>query len=406
MNNRGRRPEVFIFESEAKAVLGAAESFARHGFRVVAGSSHRYCLGFYSRLVRERIIYPDEVARPQECVEFLLDLARKRRFDMILPLGDVVSQLVCSRRDEFMKYAKLVLVPYETFMIGRDKVQTMKAAEKCGVPIPRTYYPEEQSLDEIARQVEYPVLVKPAVSNGARGIRYAHNKAELLERYAEVAAEFGRTFVQEFVPHTGMQYKVELLTDRDGSVLASFAYAKIRFYPPTAGSSTLNLSLRHPEIVDYSVRMARSIGWYGMSDFDWIHDVRDGRPKLMEINPRVTDTIQIAQFCGLDFFRKLYQMASGEKVEPQTTYRTGLYMRFLPGDILWFLTTKGPRFGLKPSWFRFFGSDLRYLVTSWSDPGPTIGYILDALQAALDPQRRAFLFRMDRANRKPDRRQR
>lgn len=389
---------MFVFEAEAKAVLAAAETFARMGFRVVAGSSRRHCLGFYSRFVRERVFYPDEVRRPQECVEFLLRLARRRRFEMILPLGDVVTQLVCSRRDEFLKLARLVLVPYETFMIGRDKRRTMKAAARAGVPIPRTWYPDEQPMDEVQREVQYPVLVKPAISNGARGIRYAHNPAELRDQYEQVTREFGPSFVQELIPHQGMQYKTELLLHPDGTVLASFAYEKIRFYPPSGGSSTLNRSCRYPEMVEHSVRFAREIGWYGMCDFDYIRDVRDGRPKLMEINPRVTDTIQIAQWAGVDFFGTLYRVACGEKPAPTTDYRTGMEMRFLPGEILWFLTTKGPRFGIRPSFFRFFGANIRYLVTSWSDPGPTLGYLRDGFSAFLDPGKRKFLFRM------PDRR--
>jgi predicted ATP-grasp superfamily ATP-dependent carboligase len=146
-------------------------------------------------------------------------------------------------------------------------------------------------------------------------------------------------------------------------------------------------------MAEHAVRLARGIGWYGMCDFDWIYDVRDHRPKLMEINPRVTDTIQLAQYAGIDFFRLMDDMSQGRKPEPRTKYRTGLYMRFLPGEILWFLTTKGPRLGLTPSFFRFFGSDTRYLVTSLSDPGPTIGYILDGLSAMLDPRQREFLLR-------------
>lgn len=396
------KPEVFIFEGEAKAILAAAESFTKMGFRVVAGSSRRYCLGFYSRFIRERIIYPDEVRQPDRCIEFLLDLARRRRFEMILPLGDVVTQLVCSRRDEFMRYSKLVLVPYDTFMICRDKVETMKAAARFGVPIPKTYDPDDQSIDEICRLVDYPVLVKPACSNGARGIVYAHDAHELRARYQEVSQGFGRTFVQELIPHAGGQYKTELLLDRDGTILASVGYAKLRFYPASGGSSTLNLTQLCPDMMEHAIRLARGINWFGMCDFDWIYDVRDRQPKLMEINPRVTDTIQIANYAGVDFFKALYDMACGRRAEPQMQYRTGLYMRFLFGDLLWFLTTGESRLRARPSFFRFFGSDTRYLVTSLADPGPALGWILDALSSMLDPARRSFLLRLGKPKKKAD----
>jgi len=390
-----KRPEVFIFEGEAKAALAAAESFTRQGFRVVIGSNHRYCVGFYSRLCRERIIIPDQRTEPDQCRDFLLNLVKQRRFEMILPLGDEVTQIVCSRREEFMKYSKLVLVPYETFLICRDKVQTMRTAERYGIPVPKTYDPQEQDLGTIAQAVDYPVLVKPAFSSGARGIRYAHNETEMQEAYKAISASFGRTFIQELIPHEGMQYKTELLLGYDGTVLGSFTYSKIRFYPPSGGSSTLNKSLYYPELVEYATRFAQSIGWYGMCDFDYIYDVRDKKPKLMEVNPRVTDTIQLASAAGVDFFQMLYKMACGEKVQPVTTYRTGLYMRFLPGELMWFLTAKGKRFNTSPNFFRFFGKDIIYLVTSLSDIGPTIGYLLENIMALLNPKERAYRFRMD-----------
>lgn len=388
-----RRPRVLIFEGEAKASVGAAESFARRGFHVVVASARKRCFGFYTRYTRERLIMPNQMREPERCGEFLLAEVRRRRYEFILPLGDEVTQIVCARRDEFMKHGKLVLVPYDTFMIGRDKCATMKAAAAAGVPIPRTWYPDEQPLDAIAGEVSYPVLVKPACSNGARGIYYAHNAAELRARYDQVSAEFGRTFVQELIPHAGMQYKTELLLEPGGRVLAQFAYKKIRYYPPSGGSSTLNQSCEYPEMVTHATRLAQRIGWYGLCDFDFIHDVRDNQPKLMEINPRVTDTIQIAQFGGVDFFSLLYDLACGKKVEPVMKYPVGYYMRFLPSDLMWFIKSGAARWRGKPSFFDFFSGRTFQLICSWRDPGPTLAYLADSVGRMLNAKERAYLLR-------------
>ncbi|MHC4671340.1 MAG: carboxylate--amine ligase [Planctomycetota bacterium] len=321
MNNHINQPEVFIFEAEAKSALPVAESFTQHGFRVIAGSYRKYCAAFYSRAVRERVHIPDGLNNPDKCSDFLLNFTKRRRFEMIVPLGDVFADMVSSRLDEFMKYTKLMLVPHNIFILGRDKVETMKAAQKCGIPLPNTYYPEEQSLDEIAKLTDYPVLVKPAIANGARGIRFCHNKTELIDNYQEISKAFGRTFVQEFIPHQGMQYKIDLILDRDGTLLAGVVYNKIRYYPPTAGSSVLNKTVNRPDILEYATRIARSIGWYGLCDFDFIHDVRDNKTKIMEINPRFPESFRMCHVAGIDFPWILYKMACGQKVEPTTQYK-------------------------------------------------------------------------------------
>lgn len=336
---------------------------------------------------------PDQIREPAACGEFLLELVQRREFEMIVPLGDEVTQIVAERRNAFAARAKLVLVPHDTFMIGRSKIATMKAARECGVPIPKTYDLRETTFDAIDSEASYPLLVKPAFSNGARGITYVHSKDEMVRAFGEISELFGLSFVQELIPHTGLQYKAELLLDTAGNVLAKFAYSKIRFYPTEGGSSTLNQSVDYPEMVEHAVRLARAIGWYGMCDFDFIHDLRDNQPKLMEINPRVTDTIRIAQLCGLDFFGMLYELACNRTVEPVSEYRKGLYMRFLPGEIMWFLKTKQRRFGIKPSFFKFIGGDVKYLVLSASDPGAFWGYLLENISALFDARERAYKLR-------------
>ena len=395
-----KRPEVLVFEAEAKSSLPVAESFHRRGFRVVAASSKPCCASFYSRSVRERIVMPSEVREPEACLAFLLDLVRRRRFEMIIPLGDVVTDLVSRNREEFSECAKLVVVPYDVFRYGRDKVETMKAAARCGVPLPNTWYPEEQDLNQIAREVQYPVLVKPAVANGARGIHYVHDKEELVRKYDEVSKAFGRTFVQELIPHAGMQYKADIILDRDGTLLAGVVYNKIRYYPPAGGSSVLNKSVHHPELLEYATRLARSIGWFGMCDFDFIHDVRDNTPKIMEINPRFPESFRMCAIAGVDFPDILYRMACGEKVRPVLEYKTDRYLRFLAGDALWFLTAKGRRFKTKPCFFNFFDPNTTDNLWSLRDPGPMIGYLLENFRIMFNAQERAFRYRLGQAQRR------
>lgn len=390
-------PEVFLFEAEAKSALPVATSFARRGFRVVAGSSRSYCSAFYYRKVRERVRMPNEVLEPQACLDFLLDLVRRRRFAMIVPLGDAVTELVCRQRDEFQRYTKLVLVPEAVFGIGRDKIETMKAAQQCGVPIPETYYPEEEALDAIAARAKYPVLVKPAVANGARGIEFVHRGDELEARFAETTRRFGRSYVQELIPHMGMQYKVDLILGFDGELLAGVVYSKIRYYPPAAGSSVLNESVNDPQILEYAVRLARSIGWFGLCDFDFIRDVRDGTPKLMEINPRFPESFRMCEAAGVDFPDILRRMAFGERVEPVLQYQTGRYLRFLPGDVMWFLTAKGDR-RTRPGFFQFFDGRTTYQLLHPSDCGPMVGYLLENLAVLLNRKEREFRFRLKAAS--------
>ncbi len=158
-------------------------------------------------------------------------------------------------------------------------------------------------------------------------------------------------------------------------MLSWVVYDKPRHYPPEAGSSTINCTVDRTDILTIAERMLRSMGWYGIGDCDFIEDPRDNTPKLMEINPRYTRSIKIASVAGVDVFYKLYQLAVEEEVEPDKDYKVGMYLRYLPGDILWFLKSKD-RFKTNPNFFRFYSKNMKYEICSIKDPGAIIGYLL------------------------------
>jgi hypothetical protein len=68
-----------------------------------------------------------------------------------------------------------------------------------------------------------------------------------------------------------------------------------------------------------------------------------GNPYLMEINPRLSASVEVAVRSGVDFPYLLYQWALGEPVTHVHGYRTGLWMRYLSGDIVSMVEALGER---------------------------------------------------------------
>jgi len=267
---------VVVLEAHAKASLPILESCAAMGMYVIAASSKRHCCGMYSRAVDERLVYPPVDSEPQKCLDFLLDFLRKRDVSVLLPVGDVMTDLVAAHQHQFARYTRFLLPEYETFVKGRNKILTLQAAQRASCPIPATWFPAQQSLEEIAREASYPLLIKPAISAGARGITICRNAAELLEQFPETERRFGECFVQEYVPQTAMQYKVDAVFDRGQMLLAAVVYEKLRYYPVNGGSSVLNRTVHRPDILDAAVRVMKELEWVGMCDFDFITDPHDG----------------------------------------------------------------------------------------------------------------------------------
>jgi predicted ATP-grasp superfamily ATP-dependent carboligase len=228
------------------------------------------------------------------------------------------------------------------------------------------------------------VLIKPSVAAGARGITWCHSADEVRERWPGIVKEFGPSYLQDFVPPGGMQHKSDLLVDEAQRLLAGVVYGKTRMYPPDGGSSVLNYTADRPDIIDLSHRMLEHLGWTGFCDFDFIDDPRDGRTYLMEINPRFPESLRMGTSVGLDFAGMMLDLAFGRPVEAVLDYPKDRFMRFLPGDLLWYLRVDTERRRKTHPPFFKFRHQTAYQLMNRHDPGPLLGYLLENASMLLD----------------------
>src|SRR5581483_7455531 len=192
-----------------------------------------------------------------------------------------------------------------------------------------------------------------------------------------VAALHGPAFLQRLL--TGRREAVSLLY-ANGEVYARFAQWAKRTSPPLGGESVLRQSIAMPrDIGDQSERLIREIGLDGYSEIEFRRDA-DGIAYLMEINPRLSASVEIAVRSGVDFPFLIYQWATGEPIEKVNHYRIGRWMRHLKGDIA--TTTVALRQPRRPGHpdrlaaiMGFTSSFLRpmaYDYFDWSDPMPAV----------------------------------
>ena len=73
---------------------------------------------------------------------------------------------------------------------------------------------------------------------------------------------------------------------------------------------------------------------------------------------------------------------------PQKTYgyTTGVYLRHLGLDFLWWLHSPD-KWHTEPNWFRFFGGNIHYQdMSTWSDPFPFLTGTFNNVKKLFDPQ--------------------
>ena len=78
------------------------------------------------------------------------------------------------------------------------------------------------------------------------------------------------------------------------------------------------------------------MNWHGVAMVEFKKDLKDGKFKLMEINPKFWGSFELSHKSGINFAYLYYLVAMGHKV-PESKYKHDVYFRWtLPYDLVWY----------------------------------------------------------------------
>lgn len=300
-------------------------------------------------------------------------------------MEDETTFLISKYHSEFSRRTYIPIPSFEKLQFAHRKDKILKLAEEKGIPIPKTWYIDHiTQLNDLKDSLPYPVVIKPRKSSGAVGVSYPKNSDELIKQYLTIHQRFPYPLIQELIPSRGNGYGASFLMGENGEVKASFVHKRLREYPVTGGASTLRESVRHDDVRDMAHTLLKSLDWFGVAMVEFKMDLRDGIPKLMEINPRFWGSLSLAVAAGVNFPYLLHKMSRGENFKPVEHYQIGIKCRWLlPGDILHFIFNP-KRMSLLPEFFNFWDKKTSYDILSLKDPLPILGRILTPLTFLYD----------------------
>jgi D-aspartate ligase len=261
----------------------------------------------------------------QQQAEYLVEMAHRNRLErwaMIAGTEQAV-ELIARHHEILAPSFQLLTSAWEVLRDGLDKRLSYALAERAGVDYPRTFYP--QDADDLMRlEVDFPAILKPAIKTRWNAFIRAkawtvRNRDELLGRYSSaiLMAEPSSIMVQDFIPGgNDHQYSYAALC-RDGIPLASLVARRLRQYPIDFGrASSLVETVDLPELETVAQRLLSAMRYTGILEVEFKRDPRDGKLKLLDINPRVWRWISLGQRAGVDFPYLLYQLSRGEPIDP------------------------------------------------------------------------------------------
>jgi predicted ATP-grasp superfamily ATP-dependent carboligase len=168
--------------------------------------------------------------------------------------------------------------------------------------------------------------------------------ADLYHRLGDQAAS--NLILQEHIP-TGEDWFFHGYCDASSATLAGFTGVKVRSYPAYAGPTTLGRWVSNDELREQAEWLFKAVAYRGIMDMDYRLDLRDGRYKLLDFNPRVGAQFRLFEDdAGIDVVRAMHLDLTGRDV-PRGRPIEGRAFMVETGDLL---STRGYRHAGALTW--------------------------------------------------------
>ncbi len=303
-------------------------------YDVIGVDADKYASGLYLDKVKPYVV---PMVKEDNYIDSLVEVCKKENVNAIIPCFEKETLVISEHREVFEKIGvKLLLSPHETVEACCDKLKTMGQAEKAGISHPKTYLIDSKAdLDKI--DLEFPVVMKPAIGSGARGITYPKNKEELIDDYAILGKGGTKVLVQELVKGgPGRVYMCGLLYDKNHKLKVSYISKSLKTPFPNGGPAIVGVPLKNDEILNMAIKLLDSFGNYtGPAGVEFKIDEKDGKPKLMEINPRLWGYSCLAFGAGANIHKATAQLALDEDIGEIHDYDTNkLFVRSFDEKIM------------------------------------------------------------------------
>ena len=309
-------------------------------------------LAFYSKYVFKKYIFADPRKDEASYIRSILELLSRESFGMIMPVG-FKSYQICSRhREAIRKFTKLVITSDENITLAISKERTYRTAEEIGVPIPATF--RVKQAEEIRKlPLHFPLVIKSPFESGKNVVAYAKDQGEAISRFEQMCAtehlfEPDTPLLQEYVQGDGYGF---FAIYQGGQCMRYFMHHRIREYPVTGGASVCAESFYDEDLKRVGMQLLDHLGWEGVAMVEFKKDKRDGKYKLMEINPKLWGSLELAISAGINFPELLVESAEGKLTIAESNYKPVRFQWLLNGELFHFFERPASFFNIISSLF-------------------------------------------------------
>jgi predicted ATP-grasp superfamily ATP-dependent carboligase len=321
----GSTGRAIITFSRGWQTLVATRSLGRRGVEVITGDEYAMTAASFSRYSIAEFRYPNPTKEPEAFLDVLEKTVLEHKPEdetmpyVLMPIHKE-TYLIAQHRERFEPHIRVPVPQIEHIEQVHNKGTIAAYAMERGLPIPRTWIPEDVAhFESIASEVRLPAFVKLRESASGVGIKKVKTLDELKSTFAEFIEHFklkekDYPIIQEAV--SGNDYCVTTLFDH-GKMAASMTYRGLRAFPAERGATVMRETIEAPEMEKVAAELLGPLGWHGVAelDFRW-EGTPEAQPYLIEVNPRFFGGLIQSVESGWDYPWLLFQLAAEGHIEP------------------------------------------------------------------------------------------
>jgi len=303
--------------------LGVLRTFGRLGIAVHAVDPNPLSPPLFSRYCRKKFLWDVDAASPHASVQYLLGVAKKiGKRSLLIHTTDSGAGWLANNAEALSEGYIFPRLSQQLARALTNKKEMYLLAKKCGVPTPEAYFPLSRSdVEGYVKEAVFPLVLKEIYRGASPRIGkrmfIAKTKEELLKLYDLYENPLNPNFMlQEYIP--GGDDSIWMFNgyfDERSECLFAMTGKKVRQSPVHTGVTSLGVCLSNPVVERITKHFMKSVGYKGILDVGYRYDLRDGKYKVLDVNPRIGSTYRLfVGTNGLDVALTEYLDLTGQSV--------------------------------------------------------------------------------------------
>ena len=316
---------VLLCEGSSLSAREALTALGSRGYVIDVCDPDPFCLGRFSRFVRNVYRSPVAGSDPQGYLRFLLNHLQRVPYDVLLPVQE--QAFLFSRvQKQLQPLVGLAIADFPVFDRLQSKMGFLEVLDTLSLPHPRTTC--VQTREEIEACTAFPYYVKTeygTASSGVWKVQTSDKRAQLVAHLQAMGQLDGQQhlLVQEVA--SGPLCMVQAIFDH-GRLIAFHCWQRLR--EGARGSSSAKKSIQQPLVEQHVRQLGEYLGWHGCLAIDYLLDPEQAIPLYIDANPRLVECMN-ATLSGLNLAEVLVRLSLGERLPETLSYRSDVQSHML-----------------------------------------------------------------------------